>query len=163
MTINPILTFIQIIRSQVLVRESAEQTDGQLLDRFVRGQDRLAMEALVYRHAPMVWGVCRRTLTHDDAQATFLVLLRKAASIRSREMSSAVVRFFRRKWGTLRNEVWRSMESAWPEVLRCLLQLPAALKVVAYLKGLNLVILRAQVPPGLQADLSVATYQRLAT
>ncbi len=101
MTINPILTFIQIIRGQVLVRESAEQTDGQLLDRFVRGQDRLAMEALVYRHAPMVWGVCRRTLTHDDAQeafqATFLVLLRKAASIRSREMPSAVVRFFRKE------------------------------------------------------------------
>jgi RNA polymerase sigma factor (sigma-70 family) len=74
-----------------VLQEGAGQTDGQLLDRFVRGGDRLALETLVYRHAPMVWGVCRRTLTHldqaeDAFQATFLVLVRKAASIRSREL-----------------------------------------------------------------------------
>jgi RNA polymerase sigma factor (sigma-70 family) len=78
------------LRRSALLRDGAEQTDGQLLEAFLQGRDGLALEALVRRHAPMVWGVCRRTLTHHDAedafQATFLVLVRKAASIRSREL-----------------------------------------------------------------------------
>src|SRR3954447_2958890 len=65
-------------------------SDGQLLDRFVTRQERASIEALVVRHGPMVWGVCRRVLRdHHDAedafQATFLVLARKAASIVPRE------------------------------------------------------------------------------
>src|SRR4051794_40202083 len=66
-------------------------TDGQLLERFVKVRDAMALEALVKRHAPMVWGVCRRLLAnHHDAedafQATFLVLVRKASSIKPRDM-----------------------------------------------------------------------------
>ena len=67
--------------------------DAQLLDRFLAGRNEVAgaaFEALVSRHGPMVLGVCRETLrdAHDaqDAfQATFLVLARKAGSIRRRD------------------------------------------------------------------------------
>jgi RNA polymerase sigma factor (sigma-70 family) len=60
--------------------------ETQLLERFVSRADGMAFELLVWRHERMVWSICRRILrnTHDaeDAfQATFLALVRKAASI----------------------------------------------------------------------------------
>jgi RNA polymerase sigma factor (sigma-70 family) len=65
-------------------------SDGQLLDRFVERREGPVFEAIVRRHGPMVWGVCRRVLRdHHDAedafQATFLVLARKAPSVLPRE------------------------------------------------------------------------------
>ncbi|HEY2157971.1 MAG TPA: sigma-70 family RNA polymerase sigma factor, partial [Isosphaeraceae bacterium] len=67
--------------------------DGALLDRFLAGRDdaaEAAFASLVERHGPMVLRVCRATLgdehdAHDAFQATFLILARKARSVRIRD------------------------------------------------------------------------------
>jgi RNA polymerase sigma factor (sigma-70 family) len=84
-------TFLQHFRRAVLLQDGAGLTDGQLLADYVGCHDEAAFAALVRRHGPMVWGVCRRVLgNHHDAedafQATFLVLVRKAASLGSAEL-----------------------------------------------------------------------------
>ncbi len=63
-------------------------TDDQLLARFAAQSDDAAFEALLERHGPMVLSVCRGVLAdpndaQDAFQATFLVLVRKARSIRA--------------------------------------------------------------------------------
>jgi RNA polymerase sigma factor (sigma-70 family) len=79
------------LRRTLLPREGAGRTDAQLLEDYLRRRDDSALATLVVRHGPMVWGVCRRVLAdyHDaeDAfQATFLVLVRKAACVMPRAM-----------------------------------------------------------------------------
>ncbi|MFL5242110.1 MAG: sigma-70 family RNA polymerase sigma factor [Gemmataceae bacterium] len=65
--------------------------DGELLDRFTRDHDQAAFEMLVERHGPMVLRVCNRVLQNrhaaeDAFQATFLVFLRKARSLKKRDL-----------------------------------------------------------------------------
>ena len=83
-------TVVWHLRRAVLPQDRAGSTDGQLLASFIERKDAAAFEALVRRHGPMVFGVCRRIVgNHHDAedafQATFLVLARKAPSVRPRE------------------------------------------------------------------------------
>jgi RNA polymerase sigma factor (sigma-70 family) len=64
--------------------------EGQLLRRFADHRDEAAFEVLVTRHGPMVLATCRRMLpvpqdVEDAFQATFLVLARRAGSIRDPE------------------------------------------------------------------------------
>ncbi len=66
-------------------------SERQLVDRFVRQRDEAAFEAIVTRHGPMVLGVCRQVLNNsrdveDAFQATFLVLVRKAGTLRDRDL-----------------------------------------------------------------------------
>jgi RNA polymerase sigma factor (sigma-70 family) len=63
--------------------------DAELLRRWVSARDEAAFELLLWRHAPMVMGVCRRLLrdateAEDAAQATFLALACRAGSISRR-------------------------------------------------------------------------------
>ncbi|HEV3165089.1 MAG TPA: sigma-70 family RNA polymerase sigma factor [Isosphaeraceae bacterium] len=89
-TSNAVLGHFQVLFN---VGAIGSLSDEQLLERFAAGGGggEAAFEALLARHGPMVLGVCRRVLgdphdVQDAFQATFLVLVRKADSLRDRDL-----------------------------------------------------------------------------
>jgi RNA polymerase sigma factor (sigma-70 family) len=78
------------LRALAAVHTSRACNDRELLERFLTAEDEAAFTLLVERHGPMILGLCRRLLRDrheaDDAcQATFLVLARKARTVRKQE------------------------------------------------------------------------------
>ncbi|HZV04236.1 MAG TPA: RNA polymerase sigma factor [Gemmataceae bacterium] len=87
-------TLIQYLRHRLPDCAEAALTDAQLLERWINQRDPAAFELLLWRHGPMVLNTCRRLLprredVEDAFQATFLVLVRKAGSLRRREALAA--------------------------------------------------------------------------
>src|SRR3954463_3735544 len=86
---RPLSLLVQQLRAAI-APDGDGPTDGELLTLFLSRRDEDALAALVERHAPMVWGVCCRLLRNphdveDAFQATFLVLVQKAATVVPRE------------------------------------------------------------------------------
>jgi RNA polymerase sigma factor (sigma-70 family) len=87
MTPNPVRPLLSHIRSLAGAPTGPEASDRELLHRFATGGDEAAFEILVRRHGPMVLRLGRRLLpgaadAEDVFQATFLLLARKASSVR---------------------------------------------------------------------------------
>src|SRR5438067_1525914 len=90
---RPLNQIVQHLRRAAANRAGGDVSDAHLLARFVTTREPDAFATIVRRHGPMVLGVCKRLLrdhhaAEDAFQATFLVFLRKAGSIRRREQVS---------------------------------------------------------------------------
>jgi RNA polymerase sigma factor (sigma-70 family) len=91
---QPLNGVLQHLRKVAAVQTHRGLSDCDLLERFGGAHDDAAFTVLIERHGPMVFGVCRRALPNfhdaeDACQATFLVLARKAASVRKKTSLSS--------------------------------------------------------------------------
>jgi RNA polymerase sigma factor (sigma-70 family) len=87
---EPMSRLIRSLHRKAGASEGRRTRDEVLLERFIIGRDQSAFELLLWRHGPMVLGVCRRLLSdpheaEDAFQATWLTFVKKAGSIVNRE------------------------------------------------------------------------------
>src|SRR5262245_56104249 len=85
--LSPRQTTAAVLREAIGSGGLDDLPDADLLQRFAHYADHQSFEAILRRHGPMVWGVCRRVLANahdaeDAFQAAFLVLVKKARSVR---------------------------------------------------------------------------------
>ncbi|MBY0522966.1 MAG: sigma-70 family RNA polymerase sigma factor [Gemmataceae bacterium] len=89
-SLRPMPAASRIRRNRAPADDLRLLSDPQLLQRYARDHDDDTFAILVERHGPMVLRVCRNILSEtydaeDAVQASFLVLLRKAKSIRKQQ------------------------------------------------------------------------------
>ncbi len=87
---EPLLHYLRRLTAR---SASDADSDAVLLERFVSRHDETAFTALLARHGPMVFGVCRRLLrdghqAEDVFQATFLVLAQGRLAAPSEALAS---------------------------------------------------------------------------
>jgi RNA polymerase sigma factor (sigma-70 family) len=85
----PLTSVLRCVRALAGAPE-ADASDARLLQQFVEQRDEAAFACLLRRYGPLVLGVCRQVLgelhdAEDAFQATFLILARKAGSVRRGE------------------------------------------------------------------------------
>jgi len=149
-----------------LIGVVGDLSDGELLRRFMTARDRSAQAAfavLVDRHGPMVFRTVRHVLGNahdaDDAfQATFLLLARKAGSVRKAESVAGWLhgaarriavrarsaegrrRNYERRVAKGASEPERVRSESWPELHEEISRLPRHYRepiVLCYLEGLT--------------------------
>lgn len=91
---DPMTVLPRSFRKRAAPRRLGKLLDRQLLERFLRTGDEAAFTTLVARHGPLVLRVCRNVLHEEHAaedafQAAFLVLIRKAGTIRRQQSLSS--------------------------------------------------------------------------
>src|SRR5580704_15931951 len=82
-------SMLRVLGRRIAEEDRSAGSDAELLERFLAGADEAAFTVLVKRHGPMVLAVCRGVLGHvqdaeDALQASFLLLVRRAGSIRKK-------------------------------------------------------------------------------
>src|SRR5215469_2266700 len=87
---HPLTPVLRHIRTLAVPDAARDLSDRQLLEQFAARDHGPAFAELVRRHGRLVWGTVRNALGHeqdaeDAFQATFLVLARRAGSVRKTE------------------------------------------------------------------------------
>jgi DNA-directed RNA polymerase specialized sigma24 family protein len=87
---EPFGALLDFLRKTCAREELHHLTDSQLLKLFSTERHEAAFAVLMHRHGPLVVGVCKRVLgdshsVEDAVQATFVVLARRARTIKQPE------------------------------------------------------------------------------